>query len=263
LLIGEHGRLPYNEKGQKLYPRYELFQQIVAIFRKTGRSVPVFNDKHLYYDRRRAFEMVATARELNFPLYAGSSLPVTWRRRNWNCRSAAASAKRCGRPRRIGNLRDPRPGSAAMHGRTRTRGQQGVRNVQCLENDEVWKAGDAGVWSWELLEHALGRTPSRNVATSKVNCRHYAPVANRPTFPRGPVAFVIEYRDGLKATVLLLNGHLDDAVFAARIDGEKQPVSTLFYLPPPPGAAFLEALAWHIEQFLNTGRRRTPSSARS
>src|SRR5207302_1579190 len=53
-------------------------------------------------------------------------------------------------------------------------------------------------------------------------------------------------------------GHLDDAVFAARIDGEKQPVSTLFYLPPPPGAAFLEALAWHIEQFLNTGRAPYP-----
>ena len=58
--------------------------------------------------------------------------------------------------------------------------------------------------------------------------------------------------------MLLLNGHLDDAVFAARVDGEKQPVSTLFYLPPPPGAAFLEALAWHIEQFLNTGRAPYP-----
>ena len=29
LLIGEHGDYPYNEKAQKLYPRYELFQKIV------------------------------------------------------------------------------------------------------------------------------------------------------------------------------------------------------------------------------------------
>jgi hypothetical protein len=259
LLIGEHGDYPYNEKGQKLYPRYELFQQIVAVFRKTGRSVPVFNDKHLYYDRRRAFEMVATARELNFPMYAGSSLPVTWRRPELElplgCRIREALVAARGELEIYGI--HALEALQCMVER-RTRGQQGVRNVQCLENDEVWKAGDAGVWSWELLEHALGRTPSRNVGDIRVNCRHYAPVANRPTFPRGPVAFVIEYRDGLKATVLLLNGHLDDTVFAARVDGEKQPVSTLFYLPPPPGAAFLEALAWHIEQFLNTGRAPYP-----
>src|SRR5947208_15208296 len=49
LLIGEHGDYPTNEKGQKLYPRYELFMEITGVFRKTGRSVPIFNDKHLSY----------------------------------------------------------------------------------------------------------------------------------------------------------------------------------------------------------------------
>src|SRR5262249_17331662 len=52
LLIGEHGDYPYNAKGQKLYPRYELFQKIVDVFRKSDRSVPVFCDKHLSYDRK-------------------------------------------------------------------------------------------------------------------------------------------------------------------------------------------------------------------
>src|SRR6266849_3267805 len=80
LLIGEHGDYPYNDKGQKLYPRYELFQKIVEVFKKSGRAVPVFNDKHLSYDRKKAKEMVETARKMNFPLMAGSSLPVTWRR---------------------------------------------------------------------------------------------------------------------------------------------------------------------------------------
>ena len=37
LLIGEHGDYPYNDKGQKLYPRYELFQKIVEVFKKSGR----------------------------------------------------------------------------------------------------------------------------------------------------------------------------------------------------------------------------------
>ena len=46
VLIGEHGNYPDNEKGQKLYPRYRLYRQIVEVFRASGRSVPVYCDKH-------------------------------------------------------------------------------------------------------------------------------------------------------------------------------------------------------------------------
>ncbi|HEV3024696.1 MAG TPA: hypothetical protein VGX76_19605, partial [Pirellulales bacterium] len=70
LLICEHGDYPVNEFGQILYPRYELFEQIVEVFRASGRSVPVFVDKHLSYDHRLAGKMVATARELGFGLMA-------------------------------------------------------------------------------------------------------------------------------------------------------------------------------------------------
>ena len=34
---------------------------------------------------------------------------------------------------------------------------------------------------------------------------------------RHPVAFVVEYVDGLRTTVLILNGHVDDTTIAARI----------------------------------------------
>src|SRR5579864_3109835 len=80
LLVGEHGRYPRNAKGQVLYPRYELFEQICDVFDRSKRSAPVYNDKHLSYDRAKARKMVEHARELGFPLMAGSSLPVTWRR---------------------------------------------------------------------------------------------------------------------------------------------------------------------------------------
>src|SRR5262249_43892666 len=201
----------------KLYPRHELFQKVVEVFRRSGRAVPVFCDKHLSYDRRKAKEMLDTAHKLGVPLYAGSSLPVTWRR-----------------PELEGPLGSPikealvaTRGELEIYGidalealqcmvERRTRGQQGVRAVACLEGDAVWKAGDAGAWSWELLEHALGRSPSRNVGDVRENCRQFRPPPGRPTFPKGPVAFLLEYRDGLKATVLLLNGHVDDTTFAAR-----------------------------------------------
>jgi hypothetical protein len=254
LLIGEHGDYPYNDKGQKLYPRYELFRQVVEVFRKSGRTVPVFSDKHLYYDRTKAREMWETARKLGIPLMAGSSLPVTWRRPELELplgvevKDALVASR----------------GEIEIYGihalealqcmvERRTKGQQGVRAVTCLEGDAVWKAGDDGLWSWELLEHSLGRSPSLNVGDIRDNCRQFAPPPGRPTFPRGPVAFVVEYRDGLRATALILNGHTDDTTFAARSAGEKKPVSTLFYLPAPPGAAFLQALVVKIEDFLATG----------
>src|SRR5688572_15333450 len=79
LIIGEHGDYPTNKFGQKEYPRYEFFRQCVEVFRRDGRSVPIFNDKHLSWNWDWAKEMVETSQKLGFGFSAGSSLPVTWR----------------------------------------------------------------------------------------------------------------------------------------------------------------------------------------
>jgi len=80
LLIGEHGQYSISETGQTRYPRRRFFEETVAVFRRTGRVVPVFSDKHLSWNWDDAKWMYNTARELKIPLMAGSSLPVTWRR---------------------------------------------------------------------------------------------------------------------------------------------------------------------------------------
>ena len=76
LLIAEHGRYPRNEKGQTLWPRYQFFQEIVDVFRSSGRTAPVFNDKHLSWKWEWAKKMVDTSKELDFAFMAGSSVPV-------------------------------------------------------------------------------------------------------------------------------------------------------------------------------------------
>ena len=95
VLIGEHGRYPRNEKGQTLYPRYEFFNQIVKVFKDSGRSVPVFNDKHLSWNWEWAREMYDTSRRMGFPLMAGSSLPVTWRTPSVEMPLGATIVTRC------------------------------------------------------------------------------------------------------------------------------------------------------------------------
>ena len=83
LLIGEHGDYPRTILGQEMLPRRWLFEQVCGVIAEHGRPVPVFVDKHLSYRWADARWMYDTARELRVPLWAGSSLPVHWRRPNF------------------------------------------------------------------------------------------------------------------------------------------------------------------------------------
>lgn len=249
LLIVEHGDYPLNEFEQVLYPRYEMFEQVVKHFKAVGRSVPIFVDKHLSYDHVKAAKMVAAAKELNFGLMAGSSLPVVWRspevdppletpfREGLVCFGFdrapaeiyffhALETLQCMLERRRG-------------------GETGVKSVVGLSGDAVWKAGDDGLWSWSLLEAALRRNPSRNYGDVREQVRN-------------PQALLIEYADGTRGAALNLVEAVSDFSFAGRVAGQEKPLATWFVLPAPPGAKFFDALTWNIERFLTTGRSPYP-----
>jgi hypothetical protein len=256
LLIGEHGNYTRNDKGQILYPRYEFLEQITAVFRKTGQAVPVFNDKHLSYSWTRAQKMMAWSQELKFPLMAGSSLPVTWRRPELELPLGVAVED--GLVAGYGPIEVY--GFHALEAlqvmlERRKGGETGVKAVTCLTGKDVWRAGDAGQWSWDLLEAALARSETVNPGDIRRNVGSMA-VQSMPATPA--TAFLIEYRDGTRGTVLLLNGHIQDFCFAARVKGETKSPSCLFYLPPPPGARYFDCLVRRIEQFFETGQSPYP-----
>jgi hypothetical protein len=249
LLICEHGDYPLNEFGQILYPRYELFRQIVEVFRRSKRSVPVFVDKHLSYDHRRAAEMVATARELNFGLMAGSSLPVTWRRPEIEPPLGTPFTEGLllyGYDRSIDEIYWFHALESLQCMLERRRGgEMGVKSVEYLAGQDVWKAGDAGRWSWKLFHAAAGRSPSYNIGDPHENVRE-------------PKAILIEYRDGTRGAVLNLPEQLSDMNFAGAVQGQDEPLSTDFYLPAPPGARFFDPLTANIEKFFASGKPPYP-----
>ena len=78
-VLDRHGNYPKNEHNQTMYPRYRFFKACTDCFKKVGRSVPIFSDKHLSWRFDWAQEMVALSKELDFPFMAGSSLPIAWR----------------------------------------------------------------------------------------------------------------------------------------------------------------------------------------
>src|SRR5262249_45032903 len=133
-------------------------------------------------------------------------------------------------------------------------GETGVKAVTCLTGKDVWKAGDAGRWSWDLLEVALGRSETLNPGDIRQNVG--LPVQSRPAM--SATAFLVEYTDGTRGTAMLLNGHIQDFCFAAKLKGESRTPSCLFYLPLPPGAKFFDCLVPHLETLVTTGRSPYP-----
>lgn len=260
LIIGEHGNYPKNEKGQILYPRYEFFKQCVEVFEKDGRVVPVYNDKHLSYSFEKAQWMVSSAHRLKFPMLAGSSLPVTWRLPDLelplNCEIEEALM--------IGEGgSDPMDYHAleAMQCMIERRkgGETGVKAVQMIEGDEVWKAGEQGRWSKQLLTAALSRSDTpQGLTILDGRTQELAGNGELPKLVKKPAAYFIEHRDGLRTTLLMLNGAIKDFNFAAKVKSMPGVQSTQFFLSPTPNVTYSACLVGKIEEMFATGKAPYP-----
>jgi hypothetical protein len=262
LIIGEHGDYPRNEYGQKKYPRYEFFKQVTDVFRQDGRAVPVFNDKHLSWKWEWAQEMVDISHELNFAFTAGSSLPVTWRMPAIDMPYGAE----------VEELLSVSIGSVDSYdfhaleaiqcmAERRRGGETGVVAMQALRGDAVWKAMEAGNWAaggWDpkLFQACLSR--SQTLAQPDTFSHRYPTSAQIREWVKDPVAYRYEYSDGVKATMLMMNGLLGDFTFAARLKGESEPLSTLFYLPPTPNVTYSASLMSKAEETFLTGKSPYP-----
>ena len=156
LLIGEHGKYPVNSKAQMQYPRKQFFDATVEVFKRSGRVVPVFCDKHLSYRWDWAKEMVDTARAMKFPLMAGSSVPLAERRPPMELPADARIVEAV-------SIHGGGVESYDIHAlevlqsivEARRGGETGVRAVQFMEADALWKAAEAGRWSSDLAAAAM------------------------------------------------------------------------------------------------------------
>jgi hypothetical protein len=254
LCIGEHGRYPTNPRGQILYPRRRFFEEAATVFARAGRSVPVFNDKHLAATWEDARWMYDRARALYVPFMAGSSVPVTWRRPPLELPRGCEITDAV----QIGYGPFEGYGFHALEGlqcmvERRRGGESGVRSVQCLQGEAMWRALDRGEWSRAALEAALRLVPAHaNGDYRKLTVK--APDAG---------VFLIEYRDGLRAAVAMLNGWVyegDGGAFtlACRLRGEKRPRATLYYLQQPDPFAHFSYQVRAIDAMVQTGHAAYP-----
>jgi hypothetical protein len=245
LLICEHGNFPHNEKNQQLYPRYEYFEQVVNVFRASGRSCPVFVDKHLSYDWTKARRMYDWSVELKFPFMAGSSVPITFRRPSLDPPAGAPmeSALSVGggwvADGGIFHILE----TVQAFAERRKGGESGVRAVQQLRGADVWRAAERGLWRRDLLDAALSR--GLNVAPGK------------PEQVRNPVVNLVEYRDGFRAAALALGGMVNEYLVAWKLRDRKEIDSTLCYTPIENSNNF-SMLVHGIRRMMETGTAPIP-----
>jgi hypothetical protein len=262
LLIGEHGRYPRNEKGQRLYPRYEFWREIVKVFEAGGRGVPVFNDKHLSWNWEWAKEMYDDARRLGFAFMAGSSLPVTWRTPSLEMPAGAQIREAmCVAYGGVDSYDFHALETVQCMVERRRGGERGVRWVEAYRGDRFWKALEEGVWPRDLMEAALCRSHTLRPSREGFN-NDFPTVADMRRLVKNPVAYRYEHTGGLMSTIVMMNGLVEDFNFAARLDGQKKPFSVQMYLPMPPRrtslANFFSPLVNNIEKMFLTGKPTYP-----
>ncbi len=262
LLIGEHGEYPSNEKGQRLYPRYEHFKQMIEVFERSGRSVPAFNDKHLSWNWEWAREMYDISQEMNFPLMAGSSLPVTWRTPSIDFPlNESASEAVCVGYGGVDSYDFHALETLQCMVERRKGGECGVKWLQAYRGDTFWIAHHEQVWSRELFESALCRSHTLTPSRPGFN-NPYPTLDEMKEIVKDPIAYHYEHHDGLKSTMILMNGLVQDFNFAAYVGVDSEILSTQMYLPMPPArttlANFFSPLVNNIEQMFLTGKATYP-----
>ncbi|HZT38206.1 MAG TPA: hypothetical protein VFA28_09915 [Bryobacteraceae bacterium] len=262
VIVGEHGRYPRNEKGQTLYPRWQFFEQIVKVFKDSGRSVPMFNDKHLSWNWDWARQMYEISREMGFAFMAGSSLPVTWR-------IPSVEMPLGSRIREALCVCYGGVDSYDFHGletiqcmvERRQGGESGVEWLQAYRGDRFWEAMREGVWPRRLMNAALCRSHTLTPARPGFN-DIFPSDDDMRRLVKDPVAYRYRHADGLNCTMLLMNGLVRDFNFAAEVEGMREPLSTQMYLPMPDGrttlASFFSPLVNNMEKMFLTGKPTYP-----
>ncbi len=238
--VGEHGEYPYNRLGMKLYPRMNYLERIFRVFDASKRSVPVFTDKALSYSWLDAKWIYDRAKELDVPMMAGSSLPYCWRDPNLvhpiGVKISEAVA--------IGYA------SLDAYGfhvteilqcmvERRAGGETGVKSVEGLKGDDVWKAIDSGKISQKLVDAACETIKEREIG----NMREIVPT---------PYAVIVNYADGTKGTILMLDKYVKTG-WAYSANTSKGIVATAFVLAGGPNYSHFSYLTLNIQKFIVSG----------
>ncbi len=179
---------------------------------------------------------------------AGSSVPGTWR-------DPPVDVQRGARLTQIVAFTYGTTDAYGFHGleavqalaEQRQGGETGVRAVQCLGGEAVWKALDRHDCDPELFEAALRRVPAFRKGEA----------LNRGAVPH-PKLMIVDYEDGLRVFLFELNGAVGDWTAAWRYEADRKVESTHFQTQEARPGAHFTILLHGIESMMLTGKPAWP-----
>jgi len=244
LLVAEHGKYPRNSTGNVIWPKRRMFEAVAEVFRKSGRAVPVFCDKHLADNWKDAKWLLDTARQLKTPLMAGSSLPVLWR-------YPPVDVARGAKLKEMVAVSYHTLDAYGFHAlemvqclaERRAGGETGVKQVRLISGDAVWQAN----FDRALLKAALLR----------LKRSAYKPGMDLKKMVKNPTLIVIDYRDGFRANVFTLNGAVVEWAVAWREGGQEK--STTFWTQEARPYMHFTYQVKGLEEMFHTGQATWPA----
>lgn len=223
VFVGEHGNYPTNDVGQILYPRFELFSQILDVYEQSGRAVPTFFDKHFSYSWEKAEAIYRRSRKIGFPFMAGSSIPLTVRKPALDppLETPITEAVTIGYGPADAYGFHTLEGLQCMVER-RAGGETGIRSVEWIEGADIWAWRDSarGSWSKLLFDEAMRLQPLPQSEPLEAQAKE-------------PVLFVLNYRDGTKAAALVLTKNTAGFSTVLRVKGQERLLSVAFVIGEP------------------------------
>lgn len=257
LLIGEHGEYPTNELGQKMYPRKEFFDQIVATMKRSKRYVPIFNDKHLSYRWDWAKQMYDQAKTLGIPLMAGSSVPLSERRPPMELPHHAKVVEAVaihGGGREVYDFHGLEVLQSIIE--ARRGGETGISRVEFLTGDAYEKAKRDNRWSADLVAAAMAAERDSAMQRQARSIKPSEPIpAEKPPEEH---ALLVTYKDGTRGAVLKIGTSSDRWNFACRTEAQTEPLATAFCNGPWGNLNLFSALSNAIAHFFRTGTAPYP-----
>ena len=189
--------------------------------------------------------MVEQGRKLGFPMMAGSSVPVSYRRPDLQPKPGIAWEKALAvgyGPFEVYGFHT----LEALQVMTERRkgGETGVKAVQCLEGKAAWEAAAAGRWDRGLLDAAVAKVPAKKRGKLEED-------------DANALVYLIEYRDGLHAAAYLSPRHVQEFAFAGRVKGREEPLACWYELPKPQRDHF-SFLVQHAARMMTTGKTSYP-----